>query len=151
MDGGGSTEQETCFIHPRHSPGWAYIYNWLDCKPVGERQRIKHRADNSLKLCWKKPARGDCVCRTDVIVDEGNGGIPAIRFDFFDQPPDPIRIGVFRGDSCDTYAQLEIGSSGLRIVYDSEAAPDESIDIVDLYLSAQPPDPCINGAVVSPG
>ena len=88
---------------------------------------------------------------TEVVVDGGNGGIPAIRFDFVDQPPDPIRIGVFRGDTCDTYAQLEIESSGLRIVYDSEVAPGGSIDIVDLDLSTQPPDPCINGAVVSPG
>lgn len=71
--------------------------------------------------------------------------MPAVQLDLLDASPNPVLVNVFRGDTCQTYAQVRVGPGGTRMIIDPEVIPGTaSLELeMDYGLSeAFPPGPC---------
>jgi hypothetical protein len=68
--------------------------------------------------------------------------MPTVQLDLLDASPNPVVLNVFRGDTCQTYAQVRVGPGGTRMIIDPDVIPYTSLVLDDLDLSAFPPGPC---------
>ena len=74
--------------------------------------------------------------------------MPTVQLDLLDASPNPVVLNVFRGDTCQTYAQVRVGPGGTRMIIDPEIIPITTPGATflleeDYGLSeAFPPGPC---------
>ena len=79
--------------------------------------------------------------------------MPAVQIDLLDASPNPVVFNVFRGDTCQTYAQVRVGPGGTRMVINPEVIPGTGLLELeyDRHLSeAFPPGPCFPPDPVEP-
>jgi len=74
--------------------------------------------------------------------------MPTVQLDLLDASPNPVVLNVFRGDTCETYAQVRVGPGGTHMIIDPDVipatTPGTAFELeMDYELSeAFPPSPC---------
>jgi len=74
--------------------------------------------------------------------------MPTVQLDLLDASPNPVVLNVFRGDTCQTYAQVRVGPGGTRMIINPEVIPVTvpgatlGLEMDDGLSEAFPPGPC---------
>jgi hypothetical protein len=68
-------------------------------------------------------------------------------------PNAPVVFNLYRGDTCQTYAQMRVGPGGTRMIIDPEIIPTASLELEMVYglSKAFPPGPCVPPGGLDPG
>jgi hypothetical protein len=83
--------------------------------------------------------------------------MPTVQIDLLDASPNPVVLNVFRGDTCQTYAQVRVGPGGTRMIVNPDVIPATIPGATlaleyDTGLSEEfPPGPCTPGGLIPGG